>query len=341
MSDRQGNEGMPKKTPKHPFKVPKVHGAALLQLTWQTFNDASRRSRWILIILVTASTVLFVGYWNALPQSWTRSRADVLYDVLLYRAYDPSESFDSSRHLAIDKKRFEQLKAYCDERHLSLRGVRGIGETNAPWGEEVLLRQRLERMLQARDDVFSKHVLLLSIPFFGVAVDVNDLGVFGGITLTILLVMYLFSLSRERDSLQHALQRKSQRVPLARFYPLISSAQVLEVPQPLWGRRVHPLRRAMNEALSLLPSIIQLLIVTHDYRTWGMGSSIAHESTKYSLALSCAFLMAIIVLTALVLDVHGEISRLWRKALEDARKHIKVFKKHKNMKKHKPHGSRG
>ena len=177
--------------------------------------SSSKRGRNVLFVIVTASILVFTAYWNSRQQSWINSRVRVArYTVTWFPFSDAVKSTIQSHD---DSLKFDRAKAFAQ-----LRGFNTIEEARRTL--EELRRLQLE------------YVPFLKIPFFGVIVDVNDIGVLGGFTFAVLLMLFRFSLARELENLTLLFKEAEKRGKLINTYKLLSMMQVLSVPK---GGRLH------------------------------------------------------------------------------------------------------
>lgn len=107
----------------------------------EAISDASTRTRTVTIVLVISSVLIFIGFWNSFKSSWATERVRAAYDL----NYNKYKMLANETHLEsnIDKKSYEE----------NLR----------------------PQVLRAYID----NVRFIKFPFFGIAIEVNDLGTIG------------------------------------------------------------------------------------------------------------------------------------------------------------------
>jgi hypothetical protein len=149
-----------------------------------------------------------------------------------------------------------------------------------------------KEMQRALVNTYIENVRYVRIPFFGIAFDVNDLGIIGGGGLLTILVMYLFCLSRELKNLQYSFgQAAESNGKLYRFYHALAMNQVLTMPD------MHELRShgLLAKAVVLVP-IFSVLILT-----FGVGydcSRVGHLSYSFSEAWPTLTIEVLLLLVA-------------------------------------------
>lgn len=117
-------------------------------------------------------------------------------------------------------------------------------------GLSPIEKRRLHRQYETVR-AYVDNIQYIKIPFFGIAIDVNDLGLIGGASLTIILLLFRFSLSREIKNLNVSFKESFFHNQLSVFYHTLAMRQVLTVPNMDGETR--------NEALSICSKIVCLL----------------------------------------------------------------------------------
>lgn len=150
-------------------------------------NIASDRTRSTVYVLVIAVVIVFIAYRQTIFPDWLNARLLMLQTAA-----------------ACLKEKIENT-APCEP------AIRYSKEfLYAGRGTELLYKQRFEADLEEQINIFLKlrtEALSLRLPFFGVLMDVNDLGVIGGIFLASILYTLHAWLYREGDNLKRAMQK--------------------------------------------------------------------------------------------------------------------------------------
>lgn len=108
--------------------------------------------------------------------------------------------------------------------------------------------------------------LLIRIPILGVAIHVNDLGLIGGLTLIVLLLLTRTSLSREIKNLNYSFKKAYEATQLEEFYDALAMRQLFTTPHMKGENRNRLLSKAPY-AVCLLPVLIYFLLGTYDAYT--------------------------------------------------------------------------
>jgi hypothetical protein len=255
---------------------------------------SSARARFVLLILTISSIIVFCSFWNARQRSWINSRPRRFRDAEQLRVWDKP---GSAVRDAGDQRSYEDAKRFLDA-----RGIR--------YGKEVIKTglANLQR-IQLED------VELVRAPLLGFAFDVNDLGVFGGITFVVVLMWFYYSLRTELRNLNLVFTRMREfdGSVQQRCYQLLAMGQVLTIPPSLeHSKRSSPSEkfwRFLPRVLFLVPVGVQLTVPTDDVLTWKHGWTISHWDTIFLYALSGSLLVASITLTCKCIGVARDIDK--------------------------------
>lgn len=247
-------------------------------------SGSASRTRSVTITLVALSVVMFIGMLNSIEHSWAGARILASQD---------SESEYVISHVglppiaAISKRNSDEYKrartAY-DERYQQLYSS--------------LMRSYVETGFAVR------------VPFFGVAIDVNDIGFIGGFAFVIVLVMFDLSLRRERENLNVAFEYASRTRQLRALYDLLAMHQLFTAPQRRADAR-RGLTALLPKLICLLPFIVQAAVVGHDIATNAVGDSLDPPHNSVLLLWEIIWLVAMVPLTGWVVIHMVQIDRIW------------------------------
>jgi hypothetical protein len=160
-------------------------------------------------------------------------------------------------------------------------------------------------------------------PLPGVSIDVNDLGIVGGIALVLLMLVVVLSLSREHENLHLALYKVRQicaeegencshgtsRANL--LYHALAMSQVLSAPPTL--ARWHPHRLRSFGVVFAAPGIVQSWVFWTNFETRHLGDSYGKDVTN-SLIVQGLTVVALLALgTVAGLSSRAKAAR-WRRA---------------------------
>jgi hypothetical protein len=107
---------------------------------------------------------------------------------------------------------------------------------------------------------------LIKIPILGVAIHVNDLGLIGGITLIVLLLLTRTSLSREIKNLNYSFKKAYEANKLDEFYDALAMRQLFTVPHMKGEERNRFLSKAPY-VVCLFPAMVYVCLVAYDVLT--------------------------------------------------------------------------
>jgi len=180
-------------------------------------NEASKRSRTILYLILIATAIIFAFQWKSLEGSWLENR------VLLRRGV--INHWNELNNLTNKTPASATPYAYDDWIRDSNTLVRLRAE------EPEVTKPELERRLKSLEaDFFTTDTF--SLPFLHVTFDINDFIFFSALQLFILGIIFLFCLMREEENLNNSYEyfKKPPADNLQSFYDMASMQQVWNLP---------------------------------------------------------------------------------------------------------------
>ena len=264
-----------------------------------TYITSSNRVRYAIIAITVASILLLVGHLNSFEESWFNSRLKLAYvavheEVWLYQ----DGNLQGNEELA---RRWAEARGYETE-------------------EEIRYH------IKSLEDARTNRLLLLEVPFFGVSHDVNDLGLLGGVALTVLMTMLTMAMSRQHENLYLVLWRvrrafDSQDQAIGgesranRLYHTLAMSQQFRQSPTLarWkGRRLKGIARS----LLILPLVAQMLCFGHDLSTLKIGMLINRRATILSIAVQGLSLLLVVMLVWVCYVYTKSNNKRWIKTFE-------------------------
>lgn len=306
---------------------------SLIEHYLESAASASRRSRFIVIVLLTASVLAFMALWNSLPWSWNQVRLNNLEDIIFYWPLNSevekrlSENIDRRDELA----RFREIQAL----------VEGAGHhpETASRSEKEAFRWNTELQLYHLRSIRTERIVNVDIPIAGASFDINDLALFSGITFLPILLLLRYSLSRECQNLSLFGEIAGSKLTWP-VYNLLATRQFLTVPplknangldpelvdiasvrqkylSPL-GSRERAIWRIMPKFLVWIPVLITSAVVINDYATFDIGANLSMTRAKVSIFLSVALLVLLVGVAASAYQMWRRIDRVWKELHEEA-----------------------
>jgi hypothetical protein len=293
------------------------------------------RVRFVLFIMVTASVLTYVAVWNARSTSWSTSRLVVASDAQKFYNKDSGQliplsddnavreavwskffSQDKFDHLESQDKKAEYLKN-SEQAYQSAKLF--IDRSRHRFADLEHLKKHVEYLERTRVE----KVLNVNVPFFGIVFDINDLGIFAGITFVIILLLFRFSLLRELRNLRLVFVKTRTLEHLRLSYDILAMQQVLttplEIDQSLTKRKLKNFSwwretfwNFVTKGLYLLPFLVQLRIFLHDIDTYENVKDV-FPGTWNGLFLSGTLLVMNALLTVLCLYLGWKVDKRWRR----------------------------
>jgi len=263
-------------------------GGAIEPLDIQDYLDASSdaavRTRNASIALVIASVLLFAGLLNSLQSSWMLQRLQ-------------NSSHWSSPYVAT-----------------KIGPPPDTGDRAAMEAYGARYQQFYGSLVRS----YVENAFVIRVPFFGFAIDANDLGLVGGVAFVVLLVMFRFCVSREVDNLRTSFEEAEQLGQLQEFYKLLSMRQVFTIPPSGHIRRTAFLVWT-PKLFCFAPLAIYLAVCLHDVVTGGIGQILSDAHTRILFVSEWILAVSIAVLTAMAITrlrrLDSEWETCWNKLL--------------------------
>lgn len=312
-------------------------------------GDASKRSRQFLLLLIFSGILVLMAVVNSfIPKyNWFASRIQIQKNILKYITFEKNDSaFHSlstfiivnenlnksgmdtlesaefrayliemdSKYPLLDyfhlyaPKRTPVVKSKIEERK---ERYTEIGNAiNYVKSHNIYNREQVRDFTNKLDESKIEHFDIVRVPILGVSFDVNYLGVYSGMILTVLYFLLYFSLFREYISLKIAFKRGWTDIKHHHyyFYEYVSMLQVLSIPQKLFV----PYKKAnlfyiwFPYFAILFPTVVFFIVYLYDIKSFWIGYETNAIMTVISMGLSSIFMI-------LILAIDFYIVRLWKK----------------------------
>jgi hypothetical protein len=247
-------------------------------------SGASSRTRNVTVTLVIVTILMSIGMLNSLYHSWAGAR--VLASADPYGEY-VTDNIGPVPTSALQRQHMAE--------HIEAR------------------RKYDERYHEFYSAIVKSYVdtgFAIRVPFFGLAIDVNDLGFLGGFALLVILAMYDFCIAREGENLSVAFQYGLDRGELAAAYDLLAMHQLFTVPRrsPSHKRRFTSV---VPKIICTLPFVVQMIVVGHDIYTNSVGVSLDNLHNTILLYGEVVWCAVMFPVTAWLVLQLVNIDRLW------------------------------
>lgn len=246
-------------------------------------TDAAKRTRTVTIVLVVASVLVAIGYYNSLQWSWARQR--------IRRAFDNSPEVT------------EAIKRSLDPHgRLDLTTPGQDGKT--------MIDKYREAFQEATAKSYVENIRYVRAPFFGIAFDVNDLGIIGGMGLIIVLLLMRYSLSREIKNLNVSFREAIHHNQLPSFYHALAMRQVFTMPH-MKGEDRNRILATAPKFICILPAIIFTMGVAYDYYSVLFGRQYTFREVFAWSLIETFWLIIIWVLSLRCWERQSHINKIW------------------------------
>ena len=304
-------------------------------------KQASDRGRQVLLVIQITCIVIFVAAWHEIPDGWTHARlrtaqASVWFLDCQTAAHPESESAtpgktevtDPKKDQSISEKRHDECHYLVDQSLVDPQPSACSRTEREPFCSDEIKRAKTyitlarltpaeaRKRLETLQSAFIEHTITVSVPFFGITLDVNDVGLLGGITFLLVLTWLLFSIRREAENVGLLFSTASDQ-DLGGIYRLLDMSQVLTVPPRKQLKRKPVFRYlwlCLDRILFFPPLFLQGFVVWDDYRTLPRGRVLNPDLANTEFGWEVGLLIAISVITFLCLVKAKEVSEHWEQA---------------------------
>lgn len=266
------------------------------------FTDSSNRVRRVYYIIAIVSILMLIGYRSQHESGWTNSQSNNIRLAKKIRENCESTTTWEDLRSCLPEDLYKELMEKRTERRARII--------------ELSEGRTTEELAELSDDFFKlslSRIWMQQVPFLGINFDINDLGVFGGITMTLLYAILLFSFSRQYENLQLStwkmrrlckdLNSYNDRGSLANYlYHALAMAQMFSVPPTLIRTRPRIFWIALFLVLLLLPAGVQYMVGIHDISTYEIAVRISPRAADLgrlvhmiTLSLTAVFMFGCLV----------------------------------------------
>jgi len=273
-----------------------------LSLDFQDYLDAAgdsaKRTRTIIIVLVVASVLIFVGWLNSLPNTWMAERIQALGRAGIALTKSPG---------ALEKDDLESI-SYLEKKIGPVPPKYNNGKESDQYQQYM---KHYNELYIAMVRAYVDNTFTIRVPFFGTAFDTNYLGLLGGFGFVIILILFRFSITRELDNVKLSFDEAREGTQLWRLYHLLAMRLVLTIPLMKEKKRSRFLA-FVPKTICFLPLIVHAIVTLNDFYTSNIiGKKISEALTNGTLSEDCFFLVGIIVLTIACYRRWRQIDVVW------------------------------
>ncbi|HEX8458708.1 MAG TPA: hypothetical protein VF656_15545 [Pyrinomonadaceae bacterium] len=240
-------------------------------------NDAATRTRTVTIVLVVACVLISIGWYNSMRWSWARDRVRSAYNIK-------------------------------DETILKVLYPENPATVVQP---EVLDSYRTN-LQAATVTAYVENIRFLRVPFFGIAFDVNDLGLIGGFGLVTVLVLMRYSLSREIKNLNVSFRESEHHKQLCAFYHALAMRQLFTVPH-MKGEKQNRKLAKLPEIVCIMPALLFTLGVLYDYYSVFVLDTYGPRRVLFTLCIEAVWWILICALSFKCWERKRHINGIWDK----------------------------
>jgi hypothetical protein len=276
-------------------------------------EEASKRARWVYLIIQITCVVIFMALWHETPIAWSTSRLDTARLVSWYLDCK-DKKHDELGLKASDVFSAEQMHDRCHDKN-SLYSNKDIEKAQKFLEASPLTPAEARTRLRDLQRVLIERIENVSVPFLGITLDINDLSFLGGISFLFLLMWFRFSLWREQQNLEAVFERATKTSEISTVYELLAMSQVLTTPPRLDGQHVG-FWANLPDALVWTPVVVQFFVVLNDWLTFALGSVLSQTTTFIDLAIGTALWGIIVAVTIQCRTIEKAVDKHWANAFK-------------------------
>lgn len=239
------------------------------------FTLSSDRVRRLILISVVASILIFAAFWNSRRNTWWVHRSVAIRTAVRNEIWRP----DIKQRLEVCKIKGPGAAGLYDD---CAKVEELFAQLDSMKHGEASLKAHLAELEAVR----VSNIQWISVPFLGINFDINDLGAFSAVALSIVSFVLVFSMARQHENLYLSLWKIRQIVDREKkpddgqsranfLYHSLAMAQVFTRPPTLARWRPHRVGPIAVRSLFFVPIATQLFVWIHDVRTikhaWGMN----------------------------------------------------------------------
>lgn len=281
------------------------------KLTLSAAQEASQRARWVFLVAQVAGILVFAAVWQSRWSGWTLQRlrtAQAGVAVAECREKSPKES---------------DLQACLQSKKLTSQGkASGEGFLNQ-W---KFNSHEAQRYVDDLEDEVVHHVIVVSVPFIGISIDVNDLSLLGGLGFLLILMWFRFSLWREQQNVDLTFAHARQEGELPAVFELLAMSQVFTVaPLAAPSQDTDPARgfwAGLPRQLFWTPLLVQAVVVLHDAVSLGYGKIVSPGQAQYTLAMGLFLWVLMLWASIQCRGIARRLDVVWREAGREYKQHI-------------------
>jgi hypothetical protein len=252
--------------------------------------------------------VIFIGFWNSSSNSWTRSRLE------LARISQKAELWKNNVTTIPE----------------------GITQDDFNKAQEWMKRKKytedeLIRCINQYEKNLNDHVRVLQMPILGLAFDINDLGILGGIWLALILLWLIYCIIRQHENLRlcvwkiRKLAENEEIGPGSKanfLYHALAMTQVLTCPPTLAeGSKANDLIRKffriITKIIFTVPLITHLMLFIFDMRTFEVAKILNETAAVNGRMIQIITLSFNFILISLCIYKSRNMDKTWNRVFNE------------------------
>jgi hypothetical protein len=307
-----------------------------LKLALSYAEESTKRTRWIVFIMQLGVILVMASVWQQSDLNWLSLRLTASQRAVRYLECEPENAYASGRYpetmLRTAPKLHESTQItpeVLDDLYSCIANPLNEVERKqartfiSDWGYSLSQAKQHVNILQ---QAVNAREMGISVPVLGITFDVNDLSVIAGLTFSVLLSWFFFSLKRQHKNIRRIFiigreSKNGETSDLCKAYHLLAMSQVITIPP---GRTTDSRNVPLLRRLSRLPNLImwtaataQLIVVIDDFETMEGGDYLSPLVNRAETALAIYLLIYILYRTVKCFQLIGNIDDEWLQAYSE------------------------
>jgi len=260
--------------------------------------NASRNVRSLQVTMATCCIVAFLGLYNSFQYGWIQNRVRIHGNQMKYLSYIEKDTGSCTAPLELTKtpaifEEYTNAKKYYQDHFYT----------------PEILHQHYVNLLKSKND----NVLLVKIPFFNTAFDINDLAIISGFGFSLILFISLYALHMKKNQVNviaDYIKSKDDTTFKKLAYSLLLTNQILMV--NVNNIQSFRIIRRLPAVIYWMPFSLFFLIFGHDMLTYEKAKAISLPGVIVSYIISAVFLFTLLILTMLIINTSTQLSIIWK-----------------------------
>ncbi len=260
---------------------------------------STKSVRSTLLIAVVASILAFISVFNTLEFGWFTSRADLHKQMEEWCNNEP-DSIELAENTKLDRW------------HVWFEGQKKVNPKYCEDLEDDEVKFWKDRRNNA--------LYTVDVPWLGIQFDINDLGLFTGIALIVIMLTLNYNMILKHQNLSKSIsmiKRLETTEERRNYFDLLASSQIINLPSAKKRTELPWVLKFISRALLSLPVIAHGFIFFVDVNSVGKVLYINFQYVLFTTIAAGILLVILLFQTIGCYRVETQTDRLWEGVIKD------------------------